>query len=144
MFVDLLKQMLQFDGTKRITPGQLLKHSFITMSHIQSFSFSSSYVDSVLPPTRGWVYFMSRSANDDIFFAASPQSCFETMKAFQWVPGRNHVESLHQLSSRAVRPVQHFCPLLSPPVVETRSCAVSRCEIQHLGKYEKGPKHMCG
>lgn len=37
VFVDLLKQMLQFDGTKRITPQQLLKHSFITMSHLRCF-----------------------------------------------------------------------------------------------------------
>lgn len=41
VFVDLLKQMLQFDATKRITPEQLLKHNFITMSHIQSFTLSS-------------------------------------------------------------------------------------------------------
>lgn len=41
MFVDLLKQMLQFDATQRITPEQLLRHNFITMHHIQSLNLSS-------------------------------------------------------------------------------------------------------
>ena len=33
-FVDLLKQMLEFDVAKRITPSQLLQDPFITMRDI--------------------------------------------------------------------------------------------------------------
>lgn len=64
------------------------------------------------------------------------------MRAFQGVPGRDHVESLRQLSSRAVNPVQHDCPLLSPPLAETSSCTTPRRKNQHSGKCEKAP-HSC-
>lgn len=64
------------------------------------------------------------------------------MRAFQRVPGRDHVESLRQLSSRAVNPVQHDCPLPFPPLAETSSYATPRREDQHSGKCEKTP-HSC-
>ena len=34
-FVDLLKQMLMTNQFERITPGQILKDPFITMSHFE-------------------------------------------------------------------------------------------------------------
>ena len=34
IFMDLLKRMLHLDPEERITPGQVLEHPFITMSHL--------------------------------------------------------------------------------------------------------------
>uniref|UniRef100_A0A8C9ZCY2 Protein kinase domain-containing protein n=1 Tax=Sander lucioperca TaxID=283035 RepID=A0A8C9ZCY2_SANLU len=48
-FVELVKQMLQLDPTQRITPGQVLQHAFVTVSHLIDFccpqSLSSDEVD---------------------------------------------------------------------------------------------------
>ncbi|CAB1415797.1 unnamed protein product [Pleuronectes platessa] len=44
MFVDMLKAMLQLDPDKRITPSQVLEHSFISMRHITSMEHKSHYV----------------------------------------------------------------------------------------------------
>lgn len=34
MFVDIMKEMLQLDTDKRITPSQLMQHHFTRMLHI--------------------------------------------------------------------------------------------------------------
>ncbi|CAJ1048707.1 homeodomain-interacting protein kinase 1-like isoform X1 [Xyrichtys novacula] len=47
-FVDMLKGMLQLDAANRLTPCQVLEHSFITMSHLISRIPYTSYVISSL------------------------------------------------------------------------------------------------
>ena len=35
-FIELLTRMLKIDMADRITPGQILQHPFITMSHLET------------------------------------------------------------------------------------------------------------
>ncbi|XP_024910363.1 homeodomain-interacting protein kinase 1-like [Cynoglossus semilaevis] len=44
MFVDMLKEMLHLDATKRATPGQVLQHKYITMQHLISMIPHSNHV----------------------------------------------------------------------------------------------------
>jgi len=36
-FIDLLKHMLTLDQERRITPGEALNHSFITLAHLMDY-----------------------------------------------------------------------------------------------------------
>ncbi|XP_044060899.1 homeodomain-interacting protein kinase 1-like [Siniperca chuatsi] len=44
-FLHLLKRMLHLESEKRFTPGQALKHCFITMAHLEEDMDTSSYAD---------------------------------------------------------------------------------------------------
>ncbi|XP_058471765.1 uncharacterized protein LOC131445016 [Solea solea] len=45
-FVDMLKGMLQLDAVKRMTPGEVLDHDFLSMHHIASMYHHSNHVRS--------------------------------------------------------------------------------------------------
>ncbi len=40
-FIDLLKRMLTLDQERRITPGEALNHSYITMNHLVDYAHSN-------------------------------------------------------------------------------------------------------
>lgn len=37
-FIDLLKRMLTLDQDRRITPGEALNHSFVTLNHLSDYA----------------------------------------------------------------------------------------------------------
>lgn len=40
-FIDLLKRMLTLDQERRITPGEALNHTFVTLNHLIDYAHCS-------------------------------------------------------------------------------------------------------
>lgn len=53
-FIDLLKRMLTMDQERRISPGEALQHSFVTLQHLLDYPHCSNVKASMQV---GWLLF---------------------------------------------------------------------------------------
>lgn len=53
-FIDLLKRMLTMDQERRISPGEALQHSFVTLTHLLDYPHCSNVKASMQV---GWLLF---------------------------------------------------------------------------------------
>lgn len=130
-FIDLLKRMLTMDQERRISPGEALQHSFVTLTHLLDYPHCSNVKASMQV---GWLLFsasvLKKGCNDQYLSVIF-------IKPFEkaWMGGSISIHNflsrwwrcvegllrLIQLLLQSLRPrlsLLHLCPtMFTPPMV---------------------------